>query len=225
MDEKIKDQEVLLVKDSKDEDLKAVSGTDEKGGLKTVPPTAEHEQSFLKFDKRSNALEDIKNLSTPIVIDQKKMGSNLRSTVGTATELATYIRLLYSRIGQPFLNLPSWCIQMVLTTVSDAEDSAVRGLFRYCENNLPQAFREQTPHGSCDVIRDALVIGLGYSSCDAGEGIAVSAHGHRLADCILKVVRLKEGDDGLGDRTLTAGVPSVGPVQKLIAALKVIAIS
>ena len=142
MDEKIKDQEVLLVKDSKDEDLKAVSGTDEKGGLKTVPPTAEHEQSFLKFDKRSNALEDIKNLSTPIVIDQKKMGSNLRSTVGTATELATYIRLLYSRIGQPFLNLPSWCIQKALTTVSDAEDSAVRGLFRYCENNLPQAFRE-----------------------------------------------------------------------------------
>ena len=108
MDEKIKDQEVLLVKDSKDEDLKAVSGTDEKGGLKTVPPTAEHEQSFLKFDKRSNALEDIKNLSTPIVIDQKKMGSNLRSTVGTATELATYIRLLYSRIGQPFLNSPAW---------------------------------------------------------------------------------------------------------------------
>ena len=87
-------------------------------------------------------MDEIKNLSTPIVIDQKKMGSNLRSTVGTATELATYIRLLYSRIGQPFLNLPSWCIQMVLTTVSDAEDSAVRGLFRYCENNLPQAFRE-----------------------------------------------------------------------------------
>ena len=58
MDEKIKDQEVLLVKDPKDENLKAVSGTDEKGGLKTVPPTAEHEQSFLKFDKHSNALEN-----------------------------------------------------------------------------------------------------------------------------------------------------------------------
>jgi len=54
-------------------------------------------------------VDEIKNLSTPIVIDQKKMGSNLRSTVGTATELATYIRLLYSRIGQPFLNLPSFC--------------------------------------------------------------------------------------------------------------------
>ena len=58
MDEKIKDQEALLMKDSKDENLKALSGTDEKGGLKTVSPTAEHEQSFLKFDKQSNALEN-----------------------------------------------------------------------------------------------------------------------------------------------------------------------
>ncbi len=58
MDEKINDQEALLMKDSKDENLKALSGTDEKGGLKTVSPTAEHEQSFLKFDKHSNALEN-----------------------------------------------------------------------------------------------------------------------------------------------------------------------
>ena len=34
MDKKIKDQEALLMKDSKDENLKALSGTDEKGGLK-----------------------------------------------------------------------------------------------------------------------------------------------------------------------------------------------
>lgn len=53
-------------------------------------------------------VDEIRNLSTPIVIDQKRMGHNLRSTVGTATELTTYIRLLYSRIGQPFLNLPSF---------------------------------------------------------------------------------------------------------------------
>ena len=46
MDKKIKDQEALLMKDSKDENLKAVSGTDEKDGLKVVPSTAEYEQSF-----------------------------------------------------------------------------------------------------------------------------------------------------------------------------------
>lgn len=55
MDEKIKDQEVLLVEEQKTESLRAVAGADEKDGLKTVPPTAEHEQSFLKFDKHSNA--------------------------------------------------------------------------------------------------------------------------------------------------------------------------
>lgn len=46
-------------------------------------------------------VDDILNLSTAIVIDQKRMGNNLRSTVGTATEINTYLRLLYSRIGEP----------------------------------------------------------------------------------------------------------------------------
>jgi len=48
-------------------------------------------------------VDDILNLSTSIVIDQKRMGNNLRSTVGTATEIITYLRLLYSRIGHPFI--------------------------------------------------------------------------------------------------------------------------
>lgn len=48
-------------------------------------------------------VDDILNLSTSIVIDQKRMGNNLRSTVGTATEINTYLRLLFSRIGKPFI--------------------------------------------------------------------------------------------------------------------------
>lgn len=48
-------------------------------------------------------VDDIRNLSTAIVIDQKRMGNNLRSTVGTATEINTYLRLLFSRIGKPFI--------------------------------------------------------------------------------------------------------------------------
>jgi len=48
-------------------------------------------------------VDDIFNLSTAMVIDQKRMGNNLRSTVGTATEINTYLRLLYSRTGKPFI--------------------------------------------------------------------------------------------------------------------------
>ncbi len=44
-------------------------------------------------------VDAIQNLSTSIVIDQKRMGRTLRSTVGTATEVYTYLRMLYSRCG------------------------------------------------------------------------------------------------------------------------------
>ena len=54
-------------------------------------------------------VDDIQNLSTAIVIDQKRMGNNLRSTVGTATEINTYLRLLFSRIGKPFIG-PSFLL-------------------------------------------------------------------------------------------------------------------
>ncbi len=54
-------------------------------------------------------VDDIQNLSTAIVIDQKRMGNNLRSTVGTATEINTYLRLLFSRVGQPFIG-PSFLL-------------------------------------------------------------------------------------------------------------------
>lgn len=52
-------------------------------------------------------IDDIQNISTAIIIDQKRMGANLRSTVGTATEINTYLRLLYSRCGDKFIG-PSY---------------------------------------------------------------------------------------------------------------------
>lgn len=46
-------------------------------------------------------VEEISNLSPVVVIDQKRLGLNIRSTVGTVTELYTLLRLLYSRCGLP----------------------------------------------------------------------------------------------------------------------------
>src|SRR4030066_36209 len=48
-------------------------------------------------------VDEIKNISTTIVIDQKRMGTTLRSTAGAATELYTYLRLLFSRCGDSFI--------------------------------------------------------------------------------------------------------------------------
>ena len=45
----------------------------------------------------------IENLSMAIVVDQKRLGGGSHSTVGTITDIAPVLRLLYSRVGQPFV--------------------------------------------------------------------------------------------------------------------------
>ncbi|GAB3973544.1 excinuclease ABC subunit UvrA [Actinoallomurus acanthiterrae] len=45
----------------------------------------------------------IENLPAAIVVDQKRLGGNTRSTVGTATEIYALMRLLWSRAGRPFV--------------------------------------------------------------------------------------------------------------------------
>ena len=47
------------------------------------------------------AAEEMRNLTAAVVIDQQQMGSNPRSTIGTVTDIAPLIRLLFSRIGEP----------------------------------------------------------------------------------------------------------------------------
>lgn len=46
-------------------------------------------------------VDEITNLSPCVLIEQKKLGTNPRSTIGTVTEIYTYLRLLYSRAGLP----------------------------------------------------------------------------------------------------------------------------
>lgn len=43
----------------------------------------------------------IENLSAVIVVDQKRLGGGSRSTVGTITDIAPRLRLLFSRAGEP----------------------------------------------------------------------------------------------------------------------------
>ena len=45
----------------------------------------------------------IENLSMAIVVDQKRLGGGSHSTAGTITDIAPVLRLLYSRIGQPYI--------------------------------------------------------------------------------------------------------------------------
>jgi excinuclease UvrABC ATPase subunit len=45
-------------------------------------------------------------LTTAIIVDQERMGTNPRSTVGTATDANAMLRILFSRLGQPHIGSP-----------------------------------------------------------------------------------------------------------------------
>src|SRR5947209_8230458 len=45
--------------------------------------------------------DEIKNLSMAVIVDQKPLGGGSHSTVGTVTDIATVLRLMFSRFGKP----------------------------------------------------------------------------------------------------------------------------
>lgn len=48
-------------------------------------------------------VDSLENLSVSIIVNQKKIEGNARSTVGTVTDIYSLLRLLFSRIGKPFV--------------------------------------------------------------------------------------------------------------------------
>src|SRR5215213_10289477 len=49
----------------------------------------------------------LEGLTTAIIVDQQRMGADARSTVGTATDANAMLRILFSRLGQPYVGSPS----------------------------------------------------------------------------------------------------------------------
>jgi len=47
--------------------------------------------------------DEIKNLSMAVIVDQKPLGGGSHSTVGTVTDIAAVLRLMFSRFGQPYV--------------------------------------------------------------------------------------------------------------------------
>jgi excinuclease UvrABC ATPase subunit len=59
-------------------------------------------QSFMPNVGRPD-VDTLRNLSAAILVDQERMGANSRSTVGTATDAFSMLRLVFSRLGEPYV--------------------------------------------------------------------------------------------------------------------------
>jgi excinuclease ABC subunit A len=65
-------------------------------------------------------VDSIEGLSPAVAIEQKTVGSNPRSTVGTTTEIADYLRLLFARAGEP--SCPTCGLPIARQTVAQMTD-------------------------------------------------------------------------------------------------------
>jgi excinuclease UvrABC ATPase subunit len=59
-------------------------------------------QGFMPTSARPD-VDVLEGLTTAIVVDQERMGSDARSTVGTATDANAMLRILFSRLGKPHI--------------------------------------------------------------------------------------------------------------------------
>ena len=59
-------------------------------------------QSFMASPSRPE-VDSLRNISAAIIVDQERMGANSRSTVGTATDAHAMLRIIFSRLGQPYV--------------------------------------------------------------------------------------------------------------------------
>jgi excinuclease UvrABC ATPase subunit len=62
-------------------------------------------QGFMPTQARPE-VDVLEGLTTAIIVDQERMGSNPRSTVGTATDADAMLRILFSRLAQPHIGSP-----------------------------------------------------------------------------------------------------------------------
>jgi excinuclease ABC subunit A len=71
-----------------------------EGQRRYVESLSAYARNFLEQLKKPE-LDSITGLSPAIAIDQKSVGMNPRSTVGTVTEIYDYLRLLFAKVGTP----------------------------------------------------------------------------------------------------------------------------
>src|SRR5919206_1406133 len=62
-------------------------------------------QNFMPTMARPE-VDVLDGLTTAIIVDQERMGGDVRSTVGTATDANALLRILFSRLGKPHIGSP-----------------------------------------------------------------------------------------------------------------------
>lgn len=82
-----------------------------EGQRRYVESISPYARQFLELRPRPD-VDVIDGLSPAIAIDQRRTTGNARSTVGTVTEIADYMRLLFARVGVPYCPVHGQALSM-----------------------------------------------------------------------------------------------------------------
>ena len=100
-----------------------------EGRRRYVESLSSYARQFLGVSRKPD-VDKIEGLCPAIAIEQKTVGYNPRSTVGTITEIYDYLRVLFARIGRPHCpqckrhiraESPQTITQLVLSSFADRE--------------------------------------------------------------------------------------------------------
>ncbi|MCK5486946.1 MAG: excinuclease ABC subunit UvrA, partial [Desulfobacterales bacterium] len=97
-----------------------------EGQRRYVESLSAYARQFLEqMDKPD--VDSIEGLSPAISIQQRSSSRNPRSTVGTATEIYDYLRILFARVGQPYcpkcdLKISSQTTQQIVDQIMELEE-------------------------------------------------------------------------------------------------------
>jgi excinuclease ABC subunit A len=102
-----------------------------EGQRRYVESMSAYARQFLERMEKPDA-DEIDGIAPSIAIRQKNTTRNPRSTVGTATEIYDYLRLLYARIGQTF------CTECGAEVKKDTVDEVAARLLRLAHDTNPE---------------------------------------------------------------------------------------
>lgn len=94
-----------------------------EGQRRYVECLSSYARQFLGMMKKPD-VDRIDGLSPAISIEQKTLGANPRSTVGTVTEIYDYLRLLFAKIGKQY------CVDCQVPVEKKSQDSIVEEILK-----------------------------------------------------------------------------------------------
>ncbi|MFZ5889820.1 MAG: excinuclease ABC subunit UvrA [Myxococcota bacterium] len=215
-------QEVLVVRGASQHNLKGVSCELPRNRLVVITGPSGSGKSSLAFDTiyaegqrryveslsayarqfldqlPKPRVETIEGLSPAIAIEQKGLGKSPRSTVGTVTEIADYLRLMYARVGVPHCPksgkvLRAYTVQEIVDAIADRGDGARIVLLAPVMRKFQGDVREELER----LRREGFVRArLNGQQVDLGDDVSIEPRPEHDLDVVVDRIVVRDGIKG-----------------------------